>query len=84
VLRAAREQASATSAELAVVSGVERNTLSVLLARKTGELETRALSTGRSGTLDDTCPTEPVDAGRPAGEHVAESGDEAAPPRATT
>lgn len=51
VLRAAQQRAGATSAELASVSGVERNTLYALLARlvKTGELQTRALPTGQTG-----------------------------------
>jgi hypothetical protein len=51
VLRAARERPGATGAELAAVSGVERNTLNALLARlvKSGELQTRPLPTGRTG-----------------------------------
>jgi CRP-like cAMP-binding protein len=51
VLRAARARPGATSAELAAVSGVERPSLSGLLARlvKSGELQTRALPTGRTG-----------------------------------
>jgi hypothetical protein len=51
VLRAAQERPGATGAELAAVSGVERNTLNALLARlvKSGELQTRALPTGRTG-----------------------------------
>jgi hypothetical protein len=51
VLRAARERPGATSAELAVVSKVEPNTLYGLLARlvKAGELQKRDLPTGRTG-----------------------------------
>jgi hypothetical protein len=51
VLRAARERPGATGAELAAVSGVERNTLNALLARlvKRGELQKRPLPTGRTG-----------------------------------
>jgi DNA-binding IclR family transcriptional regulator len=51
VLRAVEDRAGATSAELAAVSGVERNTLYGLLARlvKEGELQTRTLPTGRTG-----------------------------------
>jgi hypothetical protein len=51
VLRAAQERPGATSAELAAVSGVEQNTLNALLARlvKSGELQTLALPTGRTG-----------------------------------
>jgi hypothetical protein len=51
VLRAARERPGATGAELAGVSGVERNTLNALLSRlvKRGELQARALPTGRTG-----------------------------------
>ncbi len=51
VLRAVKERQSATSAELATVSRVERNTLSGLLAPlvKDGELQTHSLPTGRSG-----------------------------------
>jgi CRP-like cAMP-binding protein len=51
VLRAAQERPGATGAELAAVSGVERNTLNTLLARlvKSGELQTLALPTGRTG-----------------------------------
>ena len=51
VLRAAQERPGATSSELATVSGVERNTLNALVARlvQAGELEPRALPTGRTG-----------------------------------
>ena len=51
VLRAVGERPGATSAELATVSGVERNTLYGLLARlvKDGELQTSELPTGRTG-----------------------------------
>lgn len=51
VLRAARERPGATTAELAAVSGVQRNTLNVLVARlvKAGDLEPRALPTGQTG-----------------------------------
>jgi hypothetical protein len=51
VLRAAQQRPGATGAELAAVSGVERNTLNALLARlvKSGELQTRPLPTGRTG-----------------------------------
>jgi transposase len=51
VLRAVEHRAGATSAELAAVSGVERNTVYGLLARlvKEGELQTRTLPTGRTG-----------------------------------
>ncbi len=61
VLRAARERPGATSAELAVVSKVEPNTLHGLLARlvKAGELQKRALPTGRTGYA----PSDPVPPG---------------------
>ena len=51
VLQAAENRPGATSAELATVSGVERNTLNALLARlvNSGELQTEALPTGRTG-----------------------------------
>ena len=51
VLAAVRDRPGATSAELASVSGVERNTLYGLLARlvKEGELKTSELPTGRTG-----------------------------------
>lgn len=47
-MRAVQERPGATSAELAAVSGVQRNTLYGLLTRlvKDGELQTRALPTG--------------------------------------
>jgi Fic family protein len=57
VLRAAQQRPGATSAELAAVSEVEPNTLNALLARlvKAGELQKRALPTGRTGyALADT------------------------------
>ena len=51
VLRAVQDRPGATSAELSRVSGVGRNTLYGLLARlvKSGELQTEALPSGRSG-----------------------------------
>jgi hypothetical protein len=51
LLRAVEERPGGTRAELAALSGIERNTLSALLARlvKRGELQTRALPTGRIG-----------------------------------
>lgn len=51
VLRAVTDRPGATSAELATVSGVERNTLNGLLARlvRDGELQKRSLPTGRAG-----------------------------------
>ena len=51
VLRAAQERPGATGAELAAVSGIQRNTLNALLARlvNSGELQTMALPTGRIG-----------------------------------
>ena len=51
VLQAVKDRPGATSAELASVSGVDRNTLYGLLARlvKEGELQTRSLPTGRTG-----------------------------------
>ena len=61
VLRAARERPGATAAELAAVSKVDRNTLNVLLSRlvKAGELQKRALPTGRAGyALGDARPAE--------------------------
>ena len=65
VLRAASERPGATRAELAAVSGVDPNTLSALLARlvKAGELQTRALPTGRTGyALADSAPAQPAGA----------------------
>lgn len=51
VLRAVGDRPGATSAELAARSGVQRNTLNTLLSRlvKEGELQTRALPTGKTG-----------------------------------
>ncbi|MCA1701132.1 MAG: hypothetical protein LC790_20425 [Actinobacteria bacterium] len=72
VLRAAQQRPGATAAELAVVSKVERNTLNVLLSRlvKAGELQKRALPTGRAGyALGDATRAEPT----AAGEQVAAS-----------
>ncbi len=84
VLRAVSERPGATKAELAAVSGVEPNTLSVLIGRliKAGELQARALPTGRAGyALADTPPAQPASA-----QASADSGDDAAaaaPPDAT-
>jgi DNA-binding IscR family transcriptional regulator len=62
-LRAAQERPGATGAELAAVSGIQRNTLNALLARlvKSGELQTRALPTGRTGYVlgEQTAPPAP-------------------------
>ena len=69
VLRAARGRPGATAAELAEASKVDRNTLNVLLSRlvKAGELQTRALPTGRAGyALGDARSTKPAAAGRAA------------------
>lgn len=51
VLQAAGERPGASSAELSVASGVERNTLYGLLSRlvKAGELETVSLPSGQTG-----------------------------------
>lgn len=51
VLQAVEDRPGATSAELAARSGVQRNTLNTLLSRlvKEGELQTRALPTGKTG-----------------------------------
>ena len=51
VLRAVGDRSGATSAELAAVSGVDRNTVYGLLAQlvKDGDLQKRALPTGRTG-----------------------------------
>ena len=65
VLRAASERPGGTRAELAAVSGVDPNTLSALLTRlvKAGELQTRALPTGRTGyALADSAPAQPAGA----------------------
>ena len=73
VLRAVTDRPGATSAELAAVSGVGRNTLNGLLARlvKDGELQKRSLPTGRMGyALSD------VRAAPPAG--AASTSDEGA------
>ena len=69
VLRAVTDRPGATSAELAAVSGVERNTLNGLLARlvKDGELQKRSLPTGRTGyALGDVRPA-PSAGAAPAG-----------------
>lgn len=63
VLRALHERPGASSGEIAAVSGVERNTLHVLLARliRDGELEKRALPSGSTGYVV----TNPEDASQP-------------------
>ena len=69
VLRVVTDRPGATSAELAALSGVERNTLNGLLARlvKAGELQARQLPTGRTGyALVDAGPAAPA-AAAPAG-----------------
>ena len=66
VLAAVRERPGATSAELAAASGVAQNTVNGLLARlaKQGELQTRALPTGRKGYV--LAPTKPEGPATPA------------------
>lgn len=51
VLQAAENRPGATRAELATASGVQPSTVNALLARlvKSGELQTEALPTGRTG-----------------------------------
>lgn len=81
VLRAAQQRPGATSAELAAVSEVEPNTLKALLTRlvKAGELQTRALPTGRTGYAPPTTrPAQPSRA-QPATDDDADPDDEAAP-----
>lgn len=76
VLRAASERPGATSAELAAVSSVEPNTLSGLLGRlvKAGELQTRALPTGRTGyALADPPPVQPGGTGSADAEDSADA-----------
>jgi hypothetical protein len=78
VLRAAQQRPGATSAELAAVSEVEPNTLKALLARlvKAGELQKRALPTGRTGyALAHPRPAKPARAGLAAGQHAADFDD---------
>lgn len=65
VLRAVEDRPGATSAELATRSGLQRNTLNTLLSRlvKEGELQTRALPTGKTGyALGAARPETPQDA----------------------
>ena len=84
VLRAVSDRPGATSAELAALSGVERNTLNGLLARlvKAGELQARQLPTRRTGyALVDAGPAAPAAAapgGRSADEASALPADGAA------
>lgn len=70
MLRAVQERPGATSAELAAVSGVQRKTVYGLLARlvREGELQTRALPTGRTGYALSKPP--------PEGSPIAAAGDE--------
>lgn len=71
VLRAVTDRPGATSAQLAAVSGVERNTLNGLLARlvKDGELQKRSLPTGRMGYgLGDARPAPSAGAAPASGE----------------
>lgn len=73
VLRAVTDRPGATSAELAAVSGVERNTLNGLLARlvKDGELQKRSLPTGGMGyALSDARAAPPAYAAPTSGESV--------------
>jgi hypothetical protein len=82
VLRAASERPGATSAELAAVSGVQQNTLNGLLARliRGGELQKRALPTGRTGyALVDAPPAQPGGAGSADTDDRPQAGDDAAP-----
>lgn len=82
VLRAATQRPGATSAELAAVSGVEPNTLSGLIRRlvKGGELQKRALPTGRTGyAMADMPPAQPSHAGSADAEDRVLSGDDAEP-----
>ena len=82
VLQAASQRPGATSAELAAVSGVEPNTLSGLIRRlvKAGELQQRALPTGRTGyAIADTPPAHSSDAGSADTEDSVASGDDAEP-----
>lgn len=53
LLRALDDRPGATGAELATVSGVERNTLQSLLTRlvKEGQVQTQSLPTGRTGYI---------------------------------
>lgn len=74
VMRAVQDRPGVSSAELAAVSGVGQNTLYGLLARlvKNGELQARALPTGRIGyTLGDTRPASSA-AIAPAGGEIAD------------
>jgi hypothetical protein len=69
VLEAVRERPGATAAELAGVSGVERNALYGVLRRLVaeGELQTRNLPTGRTGyALGASRPAEPAEASEAA------------------
>ena len=71
VLAAVRERPGASAAEIAAVSGVERNTLHGVLRRlvQQGDVHTRKLPTGRTGyALGDTQPAElpqPVEPSHP-------------------
>lgn len=87
VLRAASERPGATSAELAGVSGVEPNTLSGLLGRlvKAGELQTRALPTGRTGyALAGPPPVQPGGTGSADAEDSADADTTPPAPRNMT
>lgn len=78
VLRALHDRPGVSSAELAAVSGVERNTLYALLTRLVieGELEKQALPSGRNGYALTTRPSEFTD---PATSTEAEA-ESSAPP----
>jgi hypothetical protein len=71
VLQAVSERPGATSAEIAAVSGVERNTLYGVLRRllQEGEVCTRELPTGRTGYAPASPqPVEPTTTVEPAGQ----------------
>jgi hypothetical protein len=89
VLQAVGERPGASAADIAAVSGVERNALYAVLRRlvQEGEVQTRQLPTGRTGyalgptqsvaptqRVESSHPVEPTHIDEPAGEPPTEDG----------
>ena len=86
IVRALQDRPGATGAELATVSGVERNTLYTVLTRlvRAGQVQTQSLPTGRTGYALSEPPQEGwSSAAAPADESAAadEQADSPPPPK---